>query len=95
LHLLLENPESLIHIVFANEYLQVFSDLVVAVAPCVCRWSTPQLSGGLDMICELFPSIPDDLTFDCLTLIEGSTAGAFDSGDMNEPVLLYKNFIAR
>jgi len=34
LHLLLENPESLIHIVFANEYLQLLSDLVVAVLPC-------------------------------------------------------------
>jgi hypothetical protein len=33
LHLLLENPESLIHIVFANEYLQMFSDLVVTAAP--------------------------------------------------------------
>jgi len=62
LHLLLENPESLIHIVFANEYLQMFSDLVVAVAPCA-------RSPGL---------------------IERGKAG-----DMNEPVLLYKNFIAR
>jgi hypothetical protein len=55
----------------------------------------PRLSGGLEMICELFPSISGDLTFDRLTLIEGSTAGAFDGGDMNEPVSLYKNFIAR
>jgi hypothetical protein len=27
-------------------------------------------------------------------LIEGGKAGAFDSGDTNEPVSIYKNFIA-
>jgi hypothetical protein len=32
LHLLLENPESLIHVVVANKYLQMFSDRVVAAS---------------------------------------------------------------
>jgi hypothetical protein len=32
LHLLLENPESLIHVVVANKYLQTFSDRVVAAS---------------------------------------------------------------
>ena len=86
LHLLLEDPESLIDIVVANEYPQMFSDRATAALGARDVVSDPSRSTDFDVLGRLLTTITDDLIIDRLTLIERTKAGMFDSRDMDEHV---------
>src|SRR5262245_29026603 len=80
------DPESLIDIVVANEYPQMFSDRAAAALGGRDVVSDPSRSTDLDVLGRLLTTITDNLIFDRLTLIERTKAGTFDSGDMDEHV---------
>lgn len=89
LHLLLENPESLIHVVVANKYLQTFSDRVVAAS---CGVGTAVALMNLRVLPTMFIRILarfySGANPDC-----GSRAHSTSDG-MNEVLAIFKNFIA-
>jgi hypothetical protein len=86
LHLLLQGPESLIDIVVANEYPQMFSNRAAAAFGDRDVASDQSRSTDLEVVRRLLTAIADNLIFDCLTLVERTKAGTLDSRDMDEHV---------
>jgi hypothetical protein len=87
LHLLLQDPEGLIDIVVANEYLQMFSNRAAAALVGGRDVASDQSrSTDLKVVRRLLAAITDNLIFDRLTLVERTKAGTLDSGDMDEHV---------
>src|SRR5262249_9791704 len=87
LHLLFQHPESLIDVVVANEYLQMFSNRTAGD----CRDAPSSVgrrsrSTRLQILRRLLAAVTDDFVFDNLTLVEGAQAGTLDRGDMDEHV---------
>src|SRR5262249_25539753 len=82
LHLLLQDPEGLIDIVVANEYLQMFSNRAAAALVGGRDVASDQSrSTDLKVVRRLLAAITDNLIFDRLTLVERTKAGTLDSGD--------------
>ena len=90
LHLLLENPESLIHVVVANKYLQTFSDRVVAAS---CGVGAAVALMNLRALPTMFIRIYGvSIQAPVPTAAVGPAHSTADG--MNEVLAIYKNFIA-
>src|SRR6202023_820816 len=90
LHLLLENPESLIHVVVANKYLQTFSDRVVAAS---CGVGSAVALMNLRTLPTMFISIYS-VSFQPPSPTGAVGPAHWKADGMNEVLAIYKNFIA-